>query len=330
MTILGYPERLFSLSVDNAGDYLASHGFGGSRDIVALGGGVSNIVIAAATVHGRVVAKQALEKLRVEADWRSRPDRALREALALQEVAKILPPGRVPEVLLVDSENCIYAMRSAPPDSRDWKTLLLRGEVDPRVAAQAGEILGQIVHNTWLRPEWRARFGDQTVFDELRLDPYFRFTASRFPEFAAHLEKLIADCRDRAVALVHGDWSPKNLLVHGEQVTAIDFEVVHFGNPSFDTGFLINHLLLKSIHRPELAGAYEVCASEFWRAYDPRESWLWDATMAQLGGLLLARVAGKSPAEYLTGPQKVVAWRCAQAIVKTPPGSIREVWQCLC
>lgn len=287
-------------------------------------------MIAASTALGRVVAKQALEKLRVEADWRSRPDRALREAFALQEVARILAPGSVPEVLHVDPENCIYVMQAAPSEARDWKSLLLQGEIDPSVAARAGEILGRIVHETWLRPEWRARFGDQTVFDELRLDPYYRFTASRFPEFAPHLEHLIADCRDRAVALVHGDWSPKNLLVHGGHVTAIDFEVVHYGNPAFDTGFLLNHLLLKSIHRPELASSYEACAIEFWRAYDARQPWLWEATAAQLGGLLLARVAGKSPAEYLTGPQKAVAWRCAEAIVKAPPGSIREVWQWLC
>ena len=167
------------------------------------------------------------------------------------------------------------------------------------------------------------------VFDELRLDPYYRFTAARFPEFAPHLDRLIADCRNRAVSLVHGDWSPKNLLVHDGDVTAIDFEVVHFGNPAFDTGFLINHLLLKSIHRPELAGGYERCAAEFWRAYDPKEYWLWDSTMAQLGGLMLARVAGKSPAEYLTGPQKATAWRVAAAIIRNPPGSVREVWQCL-
>lgn len=287
------------------------------------------MVIAAETVRGRVVVKQALEKLRVEADWRSRPDRALREALALQEVAKILAPGSVPEVLWVDAQNCIYVMRAAQAGACDWKTLLMRGEIDPKVAARAGEILGQIVHNTWLVPEWQSRFRDQTVFDELRLDPYFRYTAFRFPEFAPHLESLIADCRDRTVALVHGDWSPKNLLIHTGNVTAIDFEVVHFGNPAFDTGFLFNHLLLKSIHRPESAAAYETCAVEFWRAYNARESWLWQATMAQLGGLLLARVAGKSPAEYLTGPQKAIAWRCAEAILKSPPGSIREVWQCL-
>lgn len=297
--------------------------------IASLGGGVSNVVIAAETAGGRIVVKQALEKLRVQADWRSRPDRALREALALQEVAKILAPRRVPEVLAVDSENWIYIMRAAPERACDWKTLLLRGEIDPAVAARAGDILGQIVRNTWLRPEWQSRFGDQTVFDELRLDPYYRFTAARFPEFAPHLESLIADCRDRAVSLVHGDWSPKNLLVHGGEVTAIDFEVVHFGNPAFDTGFLFNHLLLKSIHRPEQAGAYETCAAEFWRAYDPKEPWLWNATMAQLGGLLLARVAGKSPAEYLTGPQKAAAWRVAAAMIQNPPGSVREVWQCL-
>ena len=320
---------MFHLTEDNALAYLAERHWPGAPQatITPLGGGVSNTVLLAESPGSRIVCKQALEKLRVEADWRSRPDRTLREADALQAVAPLLPPGAVPEILFIDRPNCIYAMAAAPASSTDWKTALLRGQIDPAVASSAGHTLGAIIKGTWQQPVWEAQFGDQTVFDELRLDPYYRFTAARHPDCAPHFEQLIASCNTRRVSLVHGDWSPKNLLTTESGVMAIDFEVVHYGNPCFDTGFLLCHLVLKSIHMPAHAPALKACAHAFWDALAlPQEL---PGTIAHLGGLLLARADGKSPAEYLTPPERDHLRRTAKRIIKTPPESIEKIWQCL-
>ena len=320
---------MFHLTEDNALAYLAECQWPGAPEatITPLGGGVSNTVLLAESPHGRIVCKQALEKLRVEADWRSRPDRTLREADSLQAVAPLLPPGAVPEILFIDRTNCIYAMAAAAASSTDWKTALLRGHIDPAIATAAGHTLGTIIRGTWQQPAWEAQFGDQTVFDELRLDPYYRFTAARHPDCAAHFEQLIESCRTRRVSLVHGDWSPKNLLTTEAGVMAIDFEVVHYGNPCFDLGFLLCHLVLKSILTPAHAPALKACAHAFWSALAlPTEL---PGTSAHLGGLLLARADGKSPAEYLTLPERDILRRTAKQIIKTPPESIEEIWQCL-
>ena len=96
--------------------------------------------------------------LRVEADWRSRPDRTLREADAMQAIAPLLPPGAVPKIVFIDRPNCIYAMEAAPAAATDWKTALLRGHADPAIAAAAGRILGAIIRATCENPAWEARF----------------------------------------------------------------------------------------------------------------------------------------------------------------------------
>src|SRR6202043_2335537 len=114
---------------------------------------------------------------------------------------------------------------------------------------------------------WEAEFGDQTVFRELRLDPYYRATAVRHPDLGGRIERLMRKSAARRLALVHGDWSPKNFLVAGSSVMAIDFEVIHFGDPSFDSAFLLNHLVLKSFYRPEWADSYAQAAAGFWRKY---------------------------------------------------------------
>src|SRR6187431_1820330 len=172
--------------------YLEQQGWAGARDVSIrpLGGGVSNTVLLAESPAGRIVCKQALEKLRVDADWHSRPDRTLREADAMLAISPLLSEGAVPKILFIDRTNCIYAMEAAPASATDWKAALLQGRADPAVATAAGRILGAIIRATYLSPDWEAQFGDQTVFDELRLDPYYRFTAARHPDCAAHFERL--------------------------------------------------------------------------------------------------------------------------------------------
>jgi 5-methylthioribose kinase len=222
-------------------------------------------------------------------------------------------------------------MEAAPATSTDWKTALLAGRIDPAVAAAAGRTLGAIIRATFQQPSWESQFGDQTVFDELRLDPYYRFTAARHPDCAQHLHALIESCRTRRVALVHGDWSPKNLLLTPAGVMAIDFEVVHYGNPCFDTGFLLCHLFMKSLHMPAHASALERCAAAFWSALDLESEldWILPGTIAHLGGLLLARADGKSPAEYLTPPKKDRLRHLAKRILTHPPATIEQLWLCL-
>ncbi|HEU0119799.1 MAG TPA: phosphotransferase [Bryobacteraceae bacterium] len=324
---------MFLLTEDNALPYLEGQGWAGAQQstIRSLGGGVSNTVLLAEGPAGRIVCKQALEKLRVEADWRSRPERTLREAESMQALAPLLPPGSVPRVLFIDRANCIYAMDAAAPGAEDWKTKLLRGEADPAVASSAGRTLRAILQATWQSTEWNERFGDQTVFDELRLDPYYRYTASRHPDCAAHYERLIDSCRERRVSLVHGDWSPKNMLTGPDGTMVIDFEVVHYGNPCFDTGFLLCHLLMKSIYRPGDAAGYEQCALAFWRALDldAAHPWLFPETAAHLGGLLLARADGKSPAEYLSPADRDTLRRLAKRIIFDPPTTPETIWKCL-
>jgi aminoglycoside phosphotransferase (APT) family kinase protein len=110
---------------------------------------------------------------------------------------------------------------------------------------------------------------------------------------------------------------------------AIDFEAVHYGDPCFDTAFLLTHLLLKSIYRPQSAAGYARCADAFWQALNTGLPWLWPGTLAHLGGLLLARADGKSPAEYLDQPQRDRLRRLAKFLIHSPQPSIDHIWKCL-
>ena len=302
--------------------------------ITPLGGGVSNTVLLAESGDRRLVLKQALPKLRVEEDWFADRTRIHRECAALRMLAPHLVSGSLPEVLFEDEHNCLFAMTAAPAGAVTWKAALLDGEIRENTAVQVAGILADIIRASWHSRRWEEIFGDLTAFDQLRLDPYYRFTASRHTHLARHFEARIDEAKSRASSLVHGDWSPKNFLVNGTAVMAIDFEVIHYGDPSFDAAFLLNHLALKSFFRPEWASGYAQLARRFWEhlaaGLPPVAEWFQAATCRHLACLLLARIDGKSPAEYITEkPLKAKIREFAMRMILDPPGTVADFFEAI-
>lgn len=322
-------KPLLELSVSSAPGYLAARGFDpGNLHVIELAGGVSNIVLLIEHPGGQFILKQALPQLRVQQVWMSDMRRIFNECAALRSLGPKLAPGSIPAVLFEDRANFAFAMTAAPEGSETWKAKLMRGEVDPRVATAVGEMLGTLIRETWQSEAMADAFGDLTIFDELRLDPYYRHLAGIYPALRPYLEQLIHNCQTRRVSLVHGDWSPKNILTKDGSAMAIDFEAVHFGDPSFDSAFVLNHLLLKTFHG--IAGAPEL-ATAFWTSLQkhmPEIPWFEGATIEHLGALLLARMDGKSPAEYIQSPELRDRIRAfARQLITDPPGAIGDIWK---
>ena len=293
------------LTTGRAIRYLARHeSVSGSAEARLLAGGVSNTVVLVEDGALRAVLKQSLGQLRVRDEWLADRTRIVREWEVMGAVQRVLPPGRIPELLFLDRRRFLYGMRAAPSGCEDWKSRLLRGELSAETARLAGATLGLMARGTWERPHLRERFSDAKAFDQLRTDPYYRTVAARHPGIAGEVYRWIEQSRRRRVAMVHGDWSPKNLLVGEDELLCIDFECAHFGDPSYDAAFVLNHLILKAFNRPELARAYlQLARTAFgWTLgmLPPAAlDWYEAATTRHLAFLMLARIDGKSPVEYL-------------------------------
>jgi tRNA A-37 threonylcarbamoyl transferase component Bud32 len=316
------------LSAETALPYLRARGVIADGPAAAreLGGGVSNVVLEVVAGDRGLVLKQALPRLRVAHDWRAKRERTLVEARALG-LALALAPGTVPRVLDVDAERCAIAIELAPPALRPWKDVLLDGEVDPAIAAELGRLLALWHGDGGLG----AAFDEWDSFEQLRIDPYYREVARVHPELADAVLGYADAMAERRIAFVHGDLSPKNVLVGDGALWVIDFEVAHRGDPVFDLAFLTTHLLLKGVARATCRPQLHACVEAFHAAYEAAGGARIEPRylLGHVGCLLLARVDGKSPVEYLDEPEHGEVRTLARTLILTPPGSLGDLFALL-
>jgi 5-methylthioribose kinase len=304
-----------------------------------LTGGVSNVVLRVEiTGTAPIVIKQCRERLRVAMDWRASLDRIWAERATLEVLSAILPAGTVPEVLFEDRLNYLFAMSCAPDDSVTWKSLLMTGQADPEIASRLGSILGAIHAEAPRQDALQSTLANTSLFDELRIDPYYRTTARAHHDLAPAIEALIAAMHvppsDRTLVL--GDFSPKNILVHKGGLILLDFECAHAGDAAFDLGFFLSHLVLKAIHVGDrISGSrprYVDLTSRFWKAYSERiKTGPWRPTglepraVRHAAACLLARVDGKSPVEYLDRDEQERVRRLASEALRVQPQTWGEM-----
>lgn len=302
-----------------------------------LTGGVSSDIWRVDLASGPVCVKRALPKLKVDADWRVPVERS-RYEVAWMRAANTIAPGAAPPVLGEDPETRAFAMAFFPPDRYPlWKARLMAGKVDADFAHRVGRVLGRVHAVSADRDDLAADFRTDENFYAIRLEPYLIAAAAKHPDLAPMLEDLAHTTAEVRRVLVHGDVSPKNILVGPEGPVFLDAECAWFGDPAFDLAFCLNHLLLKCIvvegARDALKRAFEALSNAYLAAVHWESADALDARTARLlPGLTLARVDGKSPVEYLQreGERERVR-AAARSLLARPAVSLAQVasrwWQ---
>ncbi len=295
----------------------------------ALTGGVSSGIHRVDLRSGSYCVKQALPQLKVAKVWMVPVERVFAEIRYLQVVGRIAP-GQVPRVLGTDEASKSFVMPFLGPEYRNWKADLLAGRVDVRVARAVGDLLGRIHAATAGDAQLAAQFATDENFHALRLEPYLVETARVHPALADGLLATVERTAATRRVLVHGDVSPKNILVGPDGPVLLDAECAWFGDPAFDLAFCLNHFLLKAAHLPAHAGELLASFRAFTDAYRPHAGWedaqALEARVALLlPGLALARIDGKSPVEYLGEAQRAQVRRASIALLQDPPPSLSTI-----
>jgi len=306
------------------------------RQWTPLTGGISSDIWRVDLSDGRsLCVKRALPKLKVAVEWWAPVSRNAFEWAWMRFAAGVVP-GAVPTPLACDQRAGLFAMEFLPPhDHPQWKQQLLDGRVEPATAAAVGDTVGALHAASAQHADLERAFDTGQSFHAIRLEPYLLAAGRRHPALAQRLEALVKRTAATRIALVHGDVSPKNILVGPKGPVMLDAECAWYGDPAFDVAFCLNHLLLKCLPRPREAGALRRAFDAFVAAYfaraaafEPRQAL--EARAARLlPALLLARIDGKSPVEYVTeeGDRERVR-SVAVPLIRSAPTRLAEVADC--
>jgi len=307
--------------------------------IRALTGGVSSDIVRADLARGPVCIKRALPRLKVAADWQAPVERNRWEVAWMRIVARV-EPDAVPAVLGEDAEGGMFAMAYLDEAQHPvWKARLRDGHIDAAFAAEVGRRVAHIHAATAGEASVRGRFATDHIFHSIRIEPYLVATARAHPDLAPQLDALARDTARTHLALAHGDVSPKNILCGPRGPVFLDAECAWYGDPAFDLAFCLNHLLLKCLWRQRWGARYLECFDALAAAYLEGVTWeprarIEARTAHLLPGLLLARVDGKSPVEYVTEDwQRSAVREVARAFLESPVdevASIRTTWASKC
>ena len=273
--------------------------------LVAFTGGVSSNILRVDLPGGSICVKQALPRLKVRETWLAPVERNAFEVQWMRKAAEVVPHA-VPRILGEDRASNLFAMEYLDPaECPVWKLQLLNGVIEEQTAVAVADRIVKIHNLSAGDTAVAERFANDHIFRPIRLDPYLLATAKAHPDCAGALNGLAEVTGATKKALVHGDVSPKNILVGPRGPVFLDAECAWYGDPAFDLAFCLNHFLLKCVWRPRFAGAYLSCFDALTATYlgrvrwEPREA-LEARTARLLPGLLLARIDGKSPVEYIT------------------------------
>jgi len=308
----------------------------GERPVIRpLTGGVSSDIYRVDLAGGPVCVKRALPRLKVAADWRAPVERNAYE-FAWMRAAASIEPDAVPEILGEDAAAGLFVMRFLDPAGHPlWKAQLRDGHADAATARAVARRLVRIHAATAGDAAVAARFASDPIFHAIRLEPYLLATARAHPDRAAALTGLAETTAATRRALVHGDVSPKNILVGPRGPVFLDAECAWYGDPAFDLAFCLNHLLLKCLWTPAATagflGGFEAMAAAYLDGVDWEPPGELEGRAARLlPGLFLARVDGKSPVEYVTGEDdRNRVRRVARALLADPPdrlATVRQAW----
>ena len=310
--------------------YLVKRGIiSGSAEVEELTGGVSNVVLGIKSGDKDLVLKQALPQLKVAAVWKADQRRAIVEANGMKLLHSITPES-VPDLIDLDPDEFTLTMDRLPRECTVWKTDLLEGVIKPSIGEDLGRILATWHNFGASSKEALDAYMEDSLFDQLRVTPFYRAVAKVNPALDNRIQELITEISTMKITLVHGDFSPKNIMITGaDKPIVLDFEVMHTGNPVFDLGFVSAHLLCKYLRTEDSTqrALLRETAIAFINSYAKTCSIPVSTSLPHhVAVIALARVEGVSPVNYLDEAAKARVQSVTKAAIANPSATFEGLF----
>jgi 5-methylthioribose kinase len=281
------------------------------------------------------VLKQIAKKPRTEADAQTDrfcdPARIEREALGLRHLSTLMPAA-TPILLFQNQKFHVLAMQAVPRPHESLEELLMHGAIEREMVRAFGKLLGTLHRESWRRrADLETIFADRALFEALRVEPYYEYSPTQVPAAAPFLGVLIEEMRATNLALTHGSYSPRSILIHNRQPVLLDHEAIHWGDPAFDVGLALAHFASAAHHLAKRRSELLEAALTFWKEYrtDVRTlSWssgLEARCVRHALACFLAHGASRTPLDYLSRSEKTQQCALVVTLMENAPRTVETL-----
>ena len=269
-----------------------------------LTGGVSSEVYHVRTNKNNYCIKRSLKRLLVKKKWIANTNRIKFEYLWLKHCQNILKRNIPNTYEFNDKKKYIVMEYLKTSQYKTLKQLYFKRIININTIKLISKHLYKIHSNSSNYKTKKTFEGNYKNFYDLRLDPYFNEVGRVYPKYKEYIKKINENYIKNSSTLVHGDFSPKNILVDKNKIIYLDAECCNFGDPVFDLVFFTNHLLIKSIFLRDKSQEFIKLYLSFYKEYLSNlstknfNSYI-DRIIKMTPIMLLSRIDGKSPVEYI-------------------------------
>ena len=302
--------------------------------ITALRKGASSEIYRVKLAWGTICIKRSLPRPSSSGDTALPVQRSNFEGKWLRIARDVLGES-VPAVL--GEQHGMFAMEYLDPARHtSWATQLHSGDINPSTAAEIGRMIGRVHAATANNFAVAQRFSTDRIFHAARIEPLLLTTAAIEPEAGSRLKQLALNTERTKLALIHGDFSPDNMLIGPKGPVLLDAECAWYGDPAFDLALFLSYLLVACVLQPQWCNHYLTCYTACSAAYAQRVTWErpehTDERAALLvPALVLARAGGHVPSDSLQPARdRERAAVLARTLLLDPVlrlGAVREAWR---
>ena len=290
-----------------------------------------------------LVVKQARPALERFPEYRASTERIVFEARYYETVRPLDREGICPQVLWFDAAQRVLVLEDLGAAERLDAALARGADVGPvvralgaflgAVHAATGADAGRPLAGRFANDEMRRLHGDH-IFqlpyraNDFPLSEALRDTARaiwRDGRLRARIDAAYTRYLEPEGALLHADVQPTNVLLAPGGPKLLDAEIAHVGDPAFDVGVLVGHLVLWGVAGSGAAqarAAVERTWSAYAEAHGPRELTPFEAVALYAGIEVLRRTIGAARVAAIENDRAALAAvEAGLRLVAAPPSS---------
>ena len=205
------------------------------------------------------------------------------------------------KTICIDNEKQIIIFESAPNNCESLFTKFISNEVHYSLLSNIVKSLAVMHSVTYNNYSLHEQFSDSMGFLKLKIEVQCR-NITKDISLQKEIDCFINESLEIRIALLHGDFAPKNILTWDNKYLFIDFEESSYADPALDIGYFLAHIYIHYFitNNIQFKNAADIVLKEYLENINFSDDKFIIRISKYIGIFILSRIDGKAYADYIT------------------------------